>query len=315
MNQKNIHSKPIVLVLGASGQLGKLMVTELQKEDSIVLRVTSRDKSKAMKGIVQTCFMDLDYPETFAEALEGVNRVFLLSGYSFSMMTQSKTFLDAAKKAGVEHLVHLGVFSRQWDCSTPHFAWHQMIEAYIKTLGFKWTFLHPNCFLQNLVAFSLIRNGSFRWYSGEVPCGWVALEDVAACASKVLVEGPEKHQYQDYWFSTEVKSLSEMAQLLSQVIGQTIEAEALTSEDFLNEQKTSGKVLDPYFYSVAESFKQIEAGQMPYISTLLDDCQKLLGRKGISIEAWMKMHREELSKCANAQDSSLDWGKLKNCRA
>jgi len=49
--------------------------------------------------------------------------LFLLTGYTVDMLVQSKTLVDAAKKAGVRHIVHQGVFG-QWDCTDPHFAWH-----------------------------------------------------------------------------------------------------------------------------------------------------------------------------------------------
>lgn len=76
-------------------------------------------------------FLDLDDPTTFALALAGVDRVFLLTGYTVGMLTQSKTLVDAAKKAGVSHIVHVGVFA-EWNTTDAHFAWHQMIEKYIE---------------------------------------------------------------------------------------------------------------------------------------------------------------------------------------
>jgi uncharacterized protein YbjT (DUF2867 family) len=45
--------------------------------------------------------LDLDDPSTFAHALHGVDRVYLLTGYTVAMLTQSKTLVDAAVKAGV----------------------------------------------------------------------------------------------------------------------------------------------------------------------------------------------------------------------
>jgi hypothetical protein len=35
-----------------------------------------------------------------------VDRVFLLTGYTVAMLVQSKAFVDAAKKARVQHIVH-----------------------------------------------------------------------------------------------------------------------------------------------------------------------------------------------------------------
>ena len=41
-------------------------------------------------------FLDLDRPETFREALTGVDRLFLATGYTVAMVHQSKTIVDAA---------------------------------------------------------------------------------------------------------------------------------------------------------------------------------------------------------------------------
>ena len=67
------------------------------------------------------------------------------------MLVQSKTLIDAAKRNGVKHIVHLGAFSLSHDDYTTVFVWHQMIEAYIRDSGIAWTNLHPNMFMQNFV--------------------------------------------------------------------------------------------------------------------------------------------------------------------
>ena len=133
--------KPTVLVLGSTGQIGKLIVKQLEQNVDVRLRLCSRrdetvqELREAGKEAVK---LDLDDPSTFALALAGVDRAFLLTGYTVAMLTQSKTFVDAAKKAGVKHIVHLGIFG-QWDTTDPHFVWHQMIETYIKASGIAWT--------------------------------------------------------------------------------------------------------------------------------------------------------------------------------
>lgn len=303
---------PMILLLGASGQLGKLIAKQLQHDTSIHLRVTSRHPSQLpelAKVYGDAVFLDLDDPTTFADALRGTDRLFLLTGYSVSMVAQSKTLLDAAKKAGVTQVVHLGVFSRDWACTVPHFAWHQMIEVYIQHLGFQYTFLHPNCFLQNLLNFSLIKHGQLRWYAQNVSCGWIALEDVAEAAAKIFKDGPSVHSQKDYWFSTESKTLTEMTQLLTDITGCTVTPDPQSSSQFLSDQGASQKTLDPYVYSVAESFKQIEHGQASYISEVNDDIQTLLGRKGMSVRQWMLLHQAELTQLIKGSGGSHSvWG-------
>lgn len=127
------NQRPIVLVLGATGTIGSHIIKDLDGKD-VHLRIASRKQDKVdelrQEG-KDSVYLDLDKPETFALALAGVDRVFLLTGYSVAMLTQSKTLVDAAKKAGVSHIVHVGVFA-EWDTTDAHFVWHQMIEKYIE---------------------------------------------------------------------------------------------------------------------------------------------------------------------------------------
>lgn len=68
--------------------------------------------------------LDLDRVETLAPAPEGVERAFLVTGYTVAMLRQS---LNAAKRAGVKHVVHLGACGDD-DTRVDHYAWHQFIE-------------------------------------------------------------------------------------------------------------------------------------------------------------------------------------------
>ena len=117
-------NKPIVLVLGSSGQIGKLVVQGLEQSQDVRVRLSSRrpEEVERLRGEgKEAVHLDLDDPSTFAQALAGVDRVFLLTGYTVAMLTQSKTLVDAAKKAGVKHIVHVGSFG-EWHCTDPHFA-------------------------------------------------------------------------------------------------------------------------------------------------------------------------------------------------
>lgn len=198
--------KPTVLVLGSSGQVGQLVVKELAGTQDVNVRLTSRRKPdvKRWRGEGKDAVhLDLDDPKTFGLALAGVDRVFLLTGYTVAMLAQSKTFVDAAKKAGVEHIVHLGVFA-EWDCTDPHFTWHQLVERYIETSGIAWTHLHPNMFLENLLSLFAPKGDVVTVFWENQRLGWIAAADIAAVAAKVLREGPKKHNRQNYWLSTEV---------------------------------------------------------------------------------------------------------------
>ncbi len=296
------NGKPVVLVLGATGQLGKLIADNLKKNDTIALRVTSRKQEqlpKLKETYENAVYLDLDDPRTFTEALKEVERLFLLTSYTVDMLVQSKAIIDAAKKAHVKQIVHLGVFTVKPDCYDPHFAWHQMIEAYIKESGISYTFLHPNCFMQNLTGFyGNVKDGKVRLYAKDKKLGWIALEDVAEAAAKILAEGPSKHHAKDYWFSTESLNIEEIAKILSEVTEKKFSADGQPPEQFLKDFALNKTYIDPYFIGVAKCFEQIVDGRMAYISDVRDDLPQLIGRKGMHLKEWAKLHKSELNKLA-----------------
>ncbi|MBW4599311.1 MAG: NmrA family NAD(P)-binding protein [Calothrix sp. FI2-JRJ7] len=110
--------------------------------------------------------LNLDDPNTYEAALAGVERLFLLTGYTVDMLAQSKIIVDTAKKVGIKHIVHLGVFTPS-DTTVYHYIWHQLIESYIEASGIAWTHLHPNFFMENLLSGMPFQNGSFSLYFGD----------------------------------------------------------------------------------------------------------------------------------------------------
>src|SRR5205807_6329260 len=144
-------------------------------------------------------FIDLDDPRTFDQALNDITGIFLITGYTVDMLVQSKSLIDAARRNGVKHIVHLGAFTTDRDAYATVFAWHQMIEAYLRASGVAWTNLHPNMFMQSFLSVWSIKGGVYN-ASTSKPIGFTALEDVAEAAAVILMEGPEKHNGKDYWF-------------------------------------------------------------------------------------------------------------------
>src|SRR3982750_1588504 len=261
-------NKPIVLVLGSSGQIGKLGVLDLQQSQDVRVRLSSRrpEEVERLRGEgKEAVHLDLDDPSTFALALAGVDRVFLLTGYTVAMLTQSKTLVDAAKKAGVEHIVHVGIFA-EWDCTDPHFVWHQLIESYIKASGLAWTHLHPNVFMDNLLNFSAPRADRLTLYWRNRGVGWVAVSDIAAVAAAVLNQGPEKHHGRDYWMSTEVLDGAEVAGVLRGGTGGGNGCNHLGPEEFKELISSPSVQVEPWYAEGGLDFmRQVSDGRMGYI--------------------------------------------------
>ena len=291
-------SAPTVLVIGATGQTGRLIVEELDRNPGGVrVRIGSRQREQVEKMRSEgrdAVYLDLDDPQTFPAALYGVDRLYLLTGYTVAMLAQSKTLIDAARKSGVQHIVHQGIFG-EWDTTDPHFAWHQLIERYIEASGIAWTHLHPNVFMEYLLSTSPPIGDSFSVFWGNRRVGWIALKDLAAVAATVLREGPDKHGGKDYWMSTEVLDGPQVAAILSEVLGRQIRSEIKQPDDF-KALFTSGKIQVESWYAEGgvEFMRQVVDGRMGYIGSVRDDVPYVTGRAATTLREWASENRERL---------------------
>ncbi|NUP42670.1 MAG: NmrA family NAD(P)-binding protein [Streptomyces sp.] len=279
------------LIIGASGTVGSQLVNELDKDhEGLEVRLATRRAEVAEQWRAQgrdAVLLDLNRPEHFAEALDGVDRVFLLTGYTADMLHQSKTFVDAAAQAGVAHIVHLGVFSAGRH-DIPHYSWHELIETYIEASGIAWTHLHPNVITDTVLA-TVAETGSFNVPWQENARGWVCAADIAAVAAAVLREGPDEHGGKNYWLSTEMATGPQVAKTLSEVLGTEITCSVSGPDDLAAYASSVPSAADRlYMESAVATMRQTVLGNMGFEAVVRDDVQTVLGRPGTTMEQWAR---------------------------
>jgi uncharacterized protein YbjT (DUF2867 family) len=92
---------PRILITGATGQVGRRVVEILKNDSSLEVIAAVRNKAKGEKLAVPFVELDLDRIGTFAPALQGIDRLFLMTGYTVDMMQQSKVLLDEAANLAI----------------------------------------------------------------------------------------------------------------------------------------------------------------------------------------------------------------------
>jgi uncharacterized protein YbjT (DUF2867 family) len=290
-----------LLVLGVTGQVGKLVAQYLKRSEAN-FSVGSRRRANLGELADQfgaSCFIDLNDPRTFDEALKDITGIFLVTGYTVDMLVQSKSLIDAAKRNGVNHIVHLGAFTTEHDAYATVFAWHQMIEAYLRDSGVAWTNLHPNMFMQNLL-YGAVQGGRYSVYTSKA-LGYTALEDVAEAAAVILMEGPSQHNGKDYWFSADVLTPHQVAEHLTTATGHEFTAGVRDAESFMNDAVQPGSIFEPaYAKGGLEFFRYVEDGRMAYIGSVRDDTKTVLGREPLLLREWAKLHVNALLEIANS---------------
>src|SRR5258706_4853544 len=297
-----MNSSSNLLVLGVTGQVGQLVARHLRKSDAN-LSVGTRRKANLEELARQfgaSRFIDLDDPRTFDEALKGVTGLFLLTGYSVAMLVQSKSLIDAARRNGVKHIVHLGAFTRDHDAYSTVFAWHQMIEPYLRDSGVAWTNLHPNMFIQSFLSVWSIKGAVYNAYTSKA-VGFTALEDVAEAAAVILMEGPDKHNGKDYWFSADALTPRQVAETLTAATGRKFTATVQNAGGFTDHAVQPGSAFETgYAKGGFELFAQVGDGTMAYVGRLVDDTKQLLGREPLLLRDWAQLHASELLEAADS---------------
>src|ERR1700751_1018400 len=112
-----------VLVTGATGTAGSEVVKALLQRGEAVLALTPKQaKPGTFPGAVEIALGDLTDPVSVAEAIQGVDKLFLLIGNAADEFTQALTAYGLAKRAGLKHVTYLSVYKAGHFFEVPHFA-------------------------------------------------------------------------------------------------------------------------------------------------------------------------------------------------
>lgn len=286
-----------ILVTGATGTVGGAAMELLRPEAEagrFELLGAARSEDSATKlrarGLTPVAF-DYDSPPTLRPALRGVDSVFLITGYSVDMLVHSKRLLDAAKAEGVRHIVHLGALAAD-DTPYAHFAWHQMVERTIEAMGFSWTHLRPNFFIDTVWNGFCHRPDRIVHFVGDRRVSFVCAQDMAAVGAEAL-KRPDAHAGRTYPLAVEALTFAEVAAILSDVTGRPVEYRPRPAADLFPIMQKQGA--EPvYAASLAEGVAATERGEMPLADAVFDTVEQVTGRKGIGWREFAELHVHEV---------------------
>lgn len=268
-----MERSPTVLVTGATGLVGGAVVSALKNDPSVQVVAAARDLMKARALGVPVVYFDLDRIDTFATALQGIDRVFLVTGHTVDLLRQSKDLVNCAKRAGVEVIVNLGAGGDD-DTRIAHYGWHQFVERYIEWSRIGFVHLRPEMFMQNL--FDSVQAGVIRNYIGSTRLSWVDVRDVAAVAVQCLLN-PSQHIGNTYRLGYDAQSYDEIASLLTAELGQSFRCEAHPPLEFLSSALAAGA--EPaYMKSVFDTYTDFTNGLDEGADAIFHNFQSLTGR-------------------------------------
>src|ERR687896_303844 len=194
-----------ILVTGASGNIGSEVVKELLSDApdvSLKAAIHSSQNVKKVKSDARVKVIQIDYnePETIREALNGVDKLFLLTPDVPHAADLASNAVIEAKKAGIKQIVKQSVMGAALEADVGTMRLHRQVEKFIERSGIPFTFLRPNEFMQNFVNFhspSIKGNNAFYVPLEDAKVSLVDVRDIAAVAVKSLID-KDKHKNKTY---------------------------------------------------------------------------------------------------------------------
>jgi NAD(P)H dehydrogenase (quinone) len=193
-----------IVVSGASGQLGGLVVEELlargvRPENLILVSRTPGELSRYAAMGASTRFGDFTQPESLPAAYAGGTRMLLISISTLNQRPElHKNAIDAAVQAGVRHIAYTSFVDAENNTSSIA-ADHRRTEEFLRQSGVAWTMLRNQLYMDGLVAQAarMLAAGEVTVQPNETRTGYVTRQDCAAAAAAVLTTpGHENRAYE-----------------------------------------------------------------------------------------------------------------------
>lgn len=279
----------MILVTGATGQLGRLAIAALLKKvpaASVAAAVRNVEKAKDIAALgVQVRQADYNKPESWDAALKGVDRVLLISSNEIGQRAkQHRVVVDAAKRAGVKLLAYTSVLRA--DTSVLGLAAeHKATEEAIRASGVPFVFLRNGWYTENYdsVVKSAPQVGAVYGCAGDGRISAAARADYAEAAAVVL--SGDGHAGKLYELGGDTAfTLAELAAEIGRQVGKTIGYVNLGEPEYKKVLLGVG-LPEPYAALLADSDTGISKGALYDESHQLS---KLIGRKTTPVSVAVK---------------------------
>jgi uncharacterized protein YbjT (DUF2867 family) len=216
----------VILITGATGLTGAELVRRLSAKgipSRALVRNLVKAQQLALLPNVEVAVGDMAQPDSMTEALRGVDRAMLISSSDPMMVETQSTFIDAARKAGVKHVVKLSGIIPELDSAFRFARMHAEIEKRLEDSGLAYTHLRAGEFMPSYFRQvpSIVGRGILALPMRDARIASLDIGDLAEVAIAVLTS--PGHEGKTYPLTgPESLSMAEVAEKLSAAIGKTI---------------------------------------------------------------------------------------------
>ncbi|MFO7324148.1 MAG: SDR family oxidoreductase [Pseudomonadota bacterium] len=243
-----------ILVTGATGQLGSLIVQHLRRRAPGAQVIAGGRRTAAAPAGVEFRTVDYDRPETLEAALDGITRVVLVSGSEVGKrVAQHRNVIEAAARAGVKLLAYTSILKA--DSNPMKLAEeHRGTEQVLAGGKVPYIVLRNGWYSENYTgsAAVAVQSGVLQSASGKGRISTATRNDYAeGAAALVLRDDHRAGQAYELAGSTSFDK-HEYAQMLSKASGRRVAVQELSEEAYAQALMKAG-LPEPFARILADS--------------------------------------------------------------
>lgn len=279
--------QPDMLITGATGNVGAAILQHFPDPTRLKAGLRASSTARLPTGVTRTTF-DFTDPATYKDALAGINAMFLVRPPQITdVELYFKPLIAAAERAGVYYVVFLSLLGVDQNTVVPHYK----IEQALMASRMNWTFLRASYFMQNL---NTTHRDDIRDRDeiivpvGKGKTSFIDTRDIGAVAA-LLLQGDPLHHGQAYDLTgSESLTYWEVARILSEELGRTIQYNDPSVFRFWKHMRSLGHPR-PYVLVMEYLYFMTRRGLSAEVTPITE---MLLGRAPIRFRQYVHDYRE-----------------------
>lgn len=239
----------MIIVTGATGQLGRLIVEKLVERvpaDQVGVSVRDPEKAADLRALgVRVRRGDFDDPASLGHAFEDATQVLIVSSNAGAAggdpLAQHRTAIDAARAAGARRIVYTSHMAASASSAFPPMRDHAATEAMLGDSGMAWTALRHGFYAASGIA---LMGDGMQTGLVEAPAdgkvSWTAHVDLAEAAAIILANEGQYDGPTPPLTSSQALDLADLVRLASEVLGSPVRRETPTDDDLRSKMAARG---------------------------------------------------------------------------
>lgn len=271
-----------IVVTGATGNVGRPLVTQLVDAGAKVRAVSRRPQSAGLPA-------DVEVVESASDAIAGASAVFLNSR---ALGDELAAVVDQAGREGVSRLVALSAINADDDFSRQPSRFrgdrNKEVEQLAIDSGLGWVSLRPSVFVTNFVGMwsAQIRAGdTVRGAYASASSAPIVESDIAEVAARALLTDDLVGQKIPLTGPQSLTNI-EMVEIIGGVLGRPLQYQEVP--DDIVRQRFVGLGFPPEF---GDAYIAMLATTIDEPAVVADGVQQILGRPAQSFEQWVLEHK------------------------